>query len=101
MNKYIVIYAFLVSCTVTVGISLGLKHFFLKCSSHTVKDLFKHTSSLFWVTSAFFNNKQDHFISGDVTFTDVFRDFSNMASRDPDRLKRNFDSKDPDRQTEL
>lgn len=43
----------------------------------------------------------NHFISGDVTFTDVFRDFSNMASRDPDRLKRNFDSKDPDRQTEL
>ena len=56
-----------------------------------------------WAPVLFFNNYKvwDHFISGDVTFTDVFRDFSNMASRDPDRLKRNFDSKDPDRQTEL
>ncbi|KAL9971108.1 hypothetical protein ACROYT_G023595 [Oculina patagonica] len=40
-------------------------------------------------------------IQGDVTFTDVFKDFSNMASRDPDRLRRNFDSNDPDRQTKL
>ncbi|XP_066028453.1 arf-GAP with coiled-coil, ANK repeat and PH domain-containing protein 2 isoform X4 [Pocillopora verrucosa] len=38
---------------------------------------------------------------GDVTFNDVFRDFSNMASRDPDRLKRNFDSSGPSRQTQL
>ena len=41
------------------------------------------------------------FISGDVTFTDVFRDFSNMASRDPDRLKRKFDSSGANRQTQL
>lgn len=38
---------------------------------------------------------------GDVTFTDVFRDFSNMASREPDRLKRKFDSNGPNRQTQL
>ena len=41
------------------------------------------------------------FVSGDVTFNDVFRDFSNMASRDPDRLKRNFDASGPSRQTQL
>ena len=39
------------------------------------------------------------FIAGDNTFFDVFRDFSNMASKEPDRLKRKFDSKDPNRQT--
>ncbi|CAH3156005.1 unnamed protein product [Pocillopora meandrina] len=38
---------------------------------------------------------------GDVTFNDVFRDFSYMASRDPDRLKRNFDASGPSRQTQL
>lgn len=37
--------------------------------------------------------------SGDNTFSDVFRDFSNMASKEPDRLQRKFDSKDPNRQT--
>ena len=42
-----------------------------------------------------------YLISGDDTFNDVFRDFSNMASREPDRLKRKFDPKDPDRQTAL
>lgn len=39
------------------------------------------------------------FVAGDNTFFDVFRDFSNMASKEPDRLKRKFDSKDPNRQT--
>ncbi|XP_048580641.1 arf-GAP with coiled-coil, ANK repeat and PH domain-containing protein 2 isoform X2 [Nematostella vectensis] len=42
----------------------------------------------------------------DVTFTDVFRDFSNMASMNPDRLKRDFGgakqtSENPDRQTDI
>jgi hypothetical protein len=46
-------------------------------------------------------------ILGDVTFTDVFRDFSNMASTNPDILRRDFGAssnkgaKDPDRQTSL
>ena len=35
---------------------------------------------------------------GDETFANVFRDFSNMASMDPERLKRNFD---PDRQSNV
>lgn len=43
--------------------------------------------------------ESDEISQGDNTFFDVFRDFSNMASKEPDRLRRKFDSKDPDRQT--
>lgn len=43
--------------------------------------------------------ESDEISRGDNTFFDVFRDFSNMASKEPDRLKRKFDSKDPNRQT--
>ncbi|KXJ04837.1 Arf-GAP with coiled-coil, ANK repeat and PH domain-containing protein 2, partial [Exaiptasia diaphana] len=47
--------------------------------------------------------------AGDVTFTDVFRDFSKMASNNPDILRRDFGATpntiakydDPDRQTSL
>ncbi|KAK2551169.1 Arf-GAP with coiled-coil [Acropora cervicornis] len=43
--------------------------------------------------------ESDEISQGDNTFSDVFRDFSNMASKEPDRLQRKFDSKDPNRQT--
>lgn len=43
--------------------------------------------------------ESDEISRGDNTFFDVFKDFSKMASMEPDRLKRKFDSKDPDRQT--
>ena len=34
-----------VRCTTTVRISLELQRFFFKCSSRTVKDLFKHATA--------------------------------------------------------